>query len=329
MSCDPLFLHTRNNKATSRGEEESFDIAKRNGNVTVTRKRDSIWQPHQKYLFETSSNLAPARYELDVDQMKRARKSTMAYPSILPSLRRFLVVLSSCSFMFCGCARALSSSAGSSGRTYDVLIVGGGSAGLTAAKFAGDTLKKSVLIIEKEKLGGDCTWTGCVPSKSIIASAKASMATRRTLISDGKASAKYLANFQNVKERFQRNQAVIYEEDDSPEALEKLGVETISGKARLVSCDTLKVSNEGKSFDVTAKEGIILCTGAKPNVPKIAGLDSIDYVTYEGVWDLDELPKKLTVVGGGPVRTQKFVLNFTWLMIGTGSREQPISKRMV
>ena len=229
----------------------------------------------------------------------------MLHPSALSYLLHLVILVLSCLIMFCGCVRALSSSGSGSttGRTYDVLVVGGGSAGLTAAKFAGDTMKKSVLIIEKEKLGGDCTWTGCVPSKSMIASAKAAMATRRMLISGNKAPSAtgYAVNFRNVKERYKSNQQLIYEEDDSPDALAKFGVETTTGKARLVSTDTINISHEEKTFDVKAKEGIILCTGAAPKVPTIPGLESVDYVTYEKVWDLDELPKKLTVVGGGPV----------------------------
>jgi pyruvate/2-oxoglutarate dehydrogenase complex dihydrolipoamide dehydrogenase (E3) component len=206
-------------------------------------------------------------------------------------------------------ALASSSSPSSSARTYDVVVIGGGSAGLTAAKFAGNIMKKSVVIIEQAKLGGDCTWTGCVPSKSLIASAKASLMTRKQLIASGSDSY-YKADFAKVKETYRHHQQEIYDEDDSPEALAKLGVTTISGMARFISSDTFEVtttsssstSEETKCFQVKANDGVILCTGATPKIPSIPGLDKVEYVTYEQVWDLESLPKRLTVVGGGPVR---------------------------
>ena len=206
--------------------------------------------------------------------------------------------------------------------SYDMVIVGGGSAGLTAAKFAGGTLKKSVLIVEEERLGGDCTWTGCVPSKSLLSKAKASQMARNYAIqqhstSNGSSSNddeigeahrdKSRANFDKVQAYFRRVQQEIYEEDDSPRALEKFGIETIEGqKARLVTPTTLSFQKGSITTTVEAKDGILLCTGAKPNRPtnSIPGLSSIDYLTYEEIWTRDfggSLPKKWTVVGGGPI----------------------------
>jgi pyruvate/2-oxoglutarate dehydrogenase complex dihydrolipoamide dehydrogenase (E3) component len=203
-----------------------------------------------------------------------------------------------------------------------MVIVGGGSAGLTAAKFAGGTLKKSVLIVEEERLGGDCTWTGCVPSKSLLSKAKASQMARNYAIqqhSAGNGSSsnddeigeahrdKSRANFDKVQAYFRRVQQEIYEEDDSPRALEKFGIETIEGqKARLVTPTTLSFQKGSITTTVEAKDGILLCTGAKPNRPtnSIPGLSSIDYLTYEEIWTRDfggSLPKKWTVVGGGPI----------------------------
>jgi pyruvate/2-oxoglutarate dehydrogenase complex dihydrolipoamide dehydrogenase (E3) component len=177
-----------------------------------------------------------------------------------------------------------------------LVVVGGGSAGLTAAKLAGGTLGNSVIIIEENKLGGDCTWTGCVPSKSLLASAKATHMARKQAIQST------VADFKKVKANFRKNRQEIYEEDDSPTALEQFNVETVSGRAVLTSPTTLLVKGGGENdFTVQANEGIILCTGAAPTTPSIPGLHEVNYLTYEDVWDMKELPERLTVVGGGPI----------------------------
>ena len=202
--------------------------------------------------------------------------------------------------------------------SYDMVVVGGGSAGLTAAKFASGTLKKSVLIVEEERLGGDCTWTGCVPSKSLLAQAKASKMARNYAIqhlsgsgnsndSDAEAHrSKSRSNFSTVQDYFRTVQESIYEEDDSPRALQEFGIETVEGqKAQLVSPTMLTYENGASTKTVEAKEGILLCTGAKPNRSSlIEGLSDIDYLTYEEIWTRDfggSLPQKWTVVGGGPI----------------------------
>lgn len=204
--------------------------------------------------------------------------------------------------------------------SYDMVVVGGGSAGLTAAKFASGTLKKSVLIVEEERLGGDCTWTGCVPSKSLLSKAKASKMARNYAIQQHEANhnsgsdegvsetyqAKSRANFEKVQEYFRSVQESIYEEDDSPRALKKFGIETIEGqKAHLVSPTKLSFQKGSSTTTVEATEGILLCTGAKPNrAVTIPGLSDIDYLTYEEIWTRDfggSLPQKWTIVGGGPI----------------------------
>lgn len=191
--------------------------------------------------------------------------------------------------------------------SFDVVIVGGGSAGLTAAKFASGTMRKSSLIIEQAKLGGDCTWTGCVPSKSLLASAKAAQILRKHAIQQQQTPDKNSNTWASIQERYRQIQQTIYEEDDSPEAMAKYNVETMTGQACLTSPTTLQVTTTSSDDTTTttvieAKEGIILCTGAVARKPtNILGIETVDYVTYEEVWDIEELPKRLTVIGGGPI----------------------------
>lgn len=201
----------------------------------------------------------------------------------------------------------------SSSSTYDLIVVGAGSAGLTAAKLATETLGKSCCLVEQGRLGGDCTWTGCLPSKSLIAAAKAVHgATTKFGFIDNDDRAK-IVDFQRIKQQIEHNQRTIYEQDDSPETLRKLGIDVIKGKAFLQSSDQMSVelnpedaddsnSNGKKTRQLIAKEGMILCTGASPAKPLIDGIDAVEYLTYEGVWnDLDKVPATLTVVGGGPI----------------------------
>ena len=189
--------------------------------------------------------------------------------------------------------------------SYDLLVIGGGSAGLTAAKFA-KTFGKTVAIVEKAKLGGDCTWTGCVPSKTLIAAANAAHAAR-TADKYGVLTGEVRVDYAKVMARVRATIEKIYSEDDSPEALLKLGIDTVVGAARFVDRKTLTVEQpDGSSVTLTAKEGIVIATGASPAKTSIAGLDEtgaagVAYITYEQIFSLPELPASLTIVGGGPI----------------------------
>ena len=106
-----------------------------------------------------------------------------------------------------------------------------------------------------------------------------------------------------IKQRIGRTIGEIYDADDSPEALKKLGIDTISGSAKLVDAHSVAVTS-GASADPTvyrASKGIVVATGARPRAPRIDGLDGVAHLTYEQVFDLEAVPAKLTVVGGGPV----------------------------
>ena len=117
-----------------------------------------------------------------------------------------------------------------------------------------------------------------------------------------------MVDMKTIRGRVRANMERIYKEDDSPEAMAKLGIDTISGMATFTSPSTLSVETlDNTKFTVEAKQGVVVCTGAKPKRPTnddIEGLENVDYLTYEEIFELDVLPKKMTVVGGGPVCLQ-------------------------
>lgn len=175
----------------------------------------------------------------------------------------------------------------------NLIVIGAGSAGLVSAYIAAAT-KASVTLIERHKMGGDCLNTGCVPSKALLRSAK--------LVHQAQHGQRYGlpaqspdVDFAQVMARVKRVVATI-EPHDSVERYTSLGVECISGEARIVSPYCVRIGET----ELSAKH-IIVAAGARPFVPPIPGLDSIDYLTSDTLWDLKELPKRLLVLGGGPI----------------------------
>ncbi|MEM1081646.1 MAG: FAD-dependent oxidoreductase, partial [Pseudomonadota bacterium] len=176
---------------------------------------------------------------------------------------------------------------------YNLIAIGAGSAGLVTA-YIGAAVQAKVALIEKHQMGGDCLNTGCVPSKALIRTAR--------LVHEAKSSERFgIAkmttefNFKDVLNRV-RNVISKIEPHDSPERYRGLGVDVIEGSAQLVSPWAVEVNGN----TITARS-IVLATGAAPLVPPIEGLDQIDYLTSDSIWDLDDLPKRLVVLGGGPI----------------------------
>ncbi len=175
----------------------------------------------------------------------------------------------------------------------NVVVIGGGSAGLVASLIVAGA-KAKVVLIEKHKMGGDCLNTGCVPSKAIIRSGRIMSYIKRAN-EFGIENAKAEVNFAQVMERV-RGIIKTIEPHDSVERFTSLGVECIIGDARIDSPYSVVVDGR-----VINTRSIILATGASPLVPPIPGLDQIDYLTSDSVWSLRELPRRLLVVGGGPI----------------------------
>ncbi len=176
---------------------------------------------------------------------------------------------------------------------YNLIVIGAGSAGLVASYIAA-TVNARVLLIEKHRMGGDCLNTGCVPSKALLRTARL-LAEARESSHYGVRAMKVDFDFAEAMERVQRVIARI-EPHDSVERYTSLGVEVIKGEARIVS--PWEVEVDGRRL--SARE-IVLATGAGPLVPAIDGLDDVEFVTSDTVWSLRELPRRLVVLGGGPI----------------------------
>lgn len=176
--------------------------------------------------------------------------------------------------------------------TYDLAVIGAGAAGLTAAGAAA-TLGAKTVLIEAARFGGDCTWTGCVPSKTLLRSATAAAAARDAgrfaIEADARIDGpRILARVRAIRER-------IYAESDAPAVLARYGVETLRATARFVDPHTLALVGEAPAT-VTARR-FVVATGSRP-LP----LDlEVPTVNSETIWEIEALPSRLLVVGGGPV----------------------------
>lgn len=179
------------------------------------------------------------------------------------------------------------------GREFDLVIVGAGSGGLTAAGFAAQ-LGAKVALIEKNRIGGDCTWTGCVPSKALLKAAKVAHEIR-TASRFGFNANPPVVEMAHVRAYLRQAIEQVYR-SESPEELRKRGIEVIQGAARFVDDRNVEVGDQlihGKAF--------LLTTGGRPGIPPIDGLNDVPFVTYEQIFDNDRLPRSMIVIGGGPI----------------------------
>ncbi len=178
----------------------------------------------------------------------------------------------------------------------DIVVIGAGSGGLVSA-YIGAAVRAKVSLIERGAMGGDCLNTGCVPSKALIRTAKLMHDIRHS--SDyGVAQATATLDFAATMERIQGIIAEI-EPHDSPERYRGLGVDVIKGSARIVSPWAVEVN--GRTLTTRS---IVVATGASPLVPPIPGLADIPYRTSENLWEMRVQPKRLVVLGGGPIGSE-------------------------
>lgn len=184
--------------------------------------------------------------------------------------------------------------------TYDLTIIGGGSAGLVLA-VAGAKLGKKTALVEKHRIGGDCLWTGCVPSKALLKAAKVANYIQHSE-KYGVVTSDATADWQRVIKYVQSTQHAIEEEHDNPERFRELGVDVIFGNGRFETSDTFVVEDaeSGETRTLKSKK-FVISTGSRPLAPAIPGLESCDYLDSETVWELEAFPNRLLVVGAGPI----------------------------
>jgi pyruvate/2-oxoglutarate dehydrogenase complex dihydrolipoamide dehydrogenase (E3) component len=183
----------------------------------------------------------------------------------------------------------------------NLVVIGGGAAGLVTAYIAA-AVKAKVTLIEKHRMGGDCLNTGCVPSKALIRSAKfLSQLARAKEFGICEARAEF--DFAEVMERVQRVVQAV-EPHDSVERYTGLGVEVIEGAAKLVSPWEVEVVRHDGATQRLTTRSIVIAAGGRPFVPPVPGLDAVGYLTSDTVWELRELPRRLLVLGGGPLGSE-------------------------
>lgn len=181
---------------------------------------------------------------------------------------------------------------------YPLVVIGAGSGGLVIAIGAARAGKR-VLLIEKGLFGGDCTNYGCIPSKATIAAAGVAHQVKNASCYGIEVANSAI----ETTKALSRTRAIVREVRSHEEAapLKEIGVDTLIGTASFLDARTLKVTNDdGRSQEVQADQ-IVIATGSRPAIPPIPGIDTVPFLTNETIFDLEEVPAALAIIGGGPI----------------------------
>jgi len=171
---------------------------------------------------------------------------------------------------------------------------------MPAAEFAA-ALKLRVAVVERHRVGGDCLWTGCVPSKALLASAKVAHHIRTAAHYGLPAIAVPAIDTKPVWDRIKAVQQQIADTDDAPDRYRDLGIELILGRGHLVDGTTVEVTAADGAVRTISARYILVCTGSRPARIPLPGLEGAGYLTSETFFELDRAPESLVVIGGGPI----------------------------
>lgn len=176
---------------------------------------------------------------------------------------------------------------------YDLVVIGGGSGGLVVASAAAQ-LKAKVALIERDRLGGDCLWFGCVPSKSLIHASRVAYEVKNAA-KFGIYTDNYNINFAKAASHVQQVISTI-QPHDSPERFESLGVEVIFGDGQFLDNKTFSIN--GRKLTARA---FVISTGSRAAIPNIPGLNQAGFLTNEQIFSIQNCPESLAIFGGGPI----------------------------
>jgi pyruvate/2-oxoglutarate dehydrogenase complex dihydrolipoamide dehydrogenase (E3) component len=185
---------------------------------------------------------------------------------------------------------------------FDSIVIGGGAAGLTASGISANFGAKTMMI-ERHKLGGDCTWTGCVPSKVLLKAGKVAQQMKQAS-KYGLIDSEPKIDFKKVIEHVDKVRKEVYEDADRPEIFEEMGIEVVEGEAKFINPHTIEIKlSDGEVREVTSRF-FFIAAGGSAFVPPIDGIESVDYLTNDSLFELEDLPKELIIIGGGPIGTE-------------------------
>lgn len=180
---------------------------------------------------------------------------------------------------------------------YDLIVIGAGSGGISAA-FLGLKLGKRVAVVEKKRIGGDCTWYGCVPSKALIRCGTVAHEINHMTDYGLEAEDPIVIKTDNVMKHVRSIRQRIYQ-GEKPEVLEEMGINVNLGEPEFVDNHSIRVGGRTLS-----SRSFIISTGSGPFIPPVKGLDEVQYLTNETLFDLDTLPRSMIILGGGPIGTE-------------------------
>jgi dihydrolipoamide dehydrogenase len=182
---------------------------------------------------------------------------------------------------------------------FDMIVIGGGAAGLTAAGISA-SLGARTALVEAKRLGGDCTWYGCVPSKTLLKAARVAHLIN-TADRYGLEASYPRIDFPKVLRHVHSTQQHVFEEADAPPIYERMGIQVISARAKFLSSRAVELTDEHGHVSTISSRYFIVATGSSPIVPPIDGLSGVPFLTNETIFSLSTQPRKLVVVGGGPI----------------------------